>query len=128
VTYSNTLRTLYGSRGQMNLQLVAEMHISPVNGGTVKKKFKKKETQWSFSPSSRLPSPSQRSPLIPLSLSCLQPWPFHRLKKLPGIYAGGCERWPEARFCVRVSNYYLRCCCCLTHTSEDSLVLHNVIV
>ena len=39
---SNTLRTLNGSQGQMSLQLVAEMHISPINGDSVWGKKKKK--------------------------------------------------------------------------------------
>lgn len=102
VTYPNTLRTLYCSQGQMSLQLVAEMHISPVNGDTV---WGKKETQWSFSPSTKLP----------FLLSCVIINPLHTLsshpavnellpasaipttaEKLPRIYACGCERWPGA--------------------------------
>lgn len=111
VTYPNTLRTLYGSQGQMGLQLVAEMHISPVNGDTV---WKKKEAQWSFSPSTRLPfllsfviinpllTPPQTLSSHPAVTELPPAWVISTAaaEKLPGIYASGCERWPEAWACV----------------------------
>lgn len=117
VTYPNTLRTLYGSQGQMGLQLVAEMHISPVNGDTVWKKKRKKEAQWSFSLSTRLPfllsfviikpllTPPQTLSSHPAVTELPPAWVISTTaEKLPGIYACGCERWPEAwaRVCVCV--------------------------
>lgn len=112
---SNTLRTLNGSQGQMSLQLVAEMHISPINGDSVwGKKKKKEEAHWSFPPSTRLPflpSCAIISPLLtpPPTLSShpavteLPPTSVisTAAEKLPRIYACGCEGWPEACFaCV----------------------------
>lgn len=131
---SNTLRTLNGSQGQMSLQLVAEMHISPVNGDSVWEK--KEEAYWSLPPSTRLPfllSCTIISPLLtpPPTLSShpavteLPPASVisTAAEKLPRIYACGCEGWPVACFacvCEIMSNdfinfFSLRC--------ERSLVL-----
>ena len=120
---SNTLRTLNGSQGQMSLQLVAEMHISPINGDSVwgKKKKKKRPTGASlhppdcpFFPHVRLSAPSshprQHSPPIPLSLSCLQPRSFQqRLKNSPGfmlVAVKGGQK-PALRVCVIMSNDFM---------------------
>lgn len=79
----------------MSLQLVAEMHIRPVNGDKKKKKKKKKAAQWSFSPSSRphfslwwlSTSPPLSSPPTLLSPSCLRSF-LRRLKKNPAGRTG----------------------------------------
>lgn len=110
---SNTLRTLNGSQGQMSLQLVAEMHISPVNGDSVWEK--KEEAYWSLPPSTRLPfllSCTIISPLLtpPPTLSShpavteLPPASvISRLKNSPGFMLvavkGGQQ--PALRVCVR---------------------------
>lgn len=121
VTYPNTLRTLYGSQGQMSLQLVAEMHISPFNGDTVQEKKGRSPVEllsihqtalsslmrdYQTPPQPPHPHP-QHSPPIPLSLSCLQPRSFQRLKNSPGFMLvdvkGGQK--PGLRVCVCVCDH-----------------------
>lgn len=134
VTYPNTLRTLYGSQGQMGLQLVAEMHISPVNGDTVWRK----KAHWRFSLFTRLPffsyswlstpssHPHKHPPPILLSLSCLQPRPFQqRLKNSLRFMLVVVKCGQKPALCVRVCSYWAATHSTVLSQNIQSLTLNS---